>query len=86
MDGGEYNYKNSGADIMININEVKQYTEFLAKKWQSGAVFSPDQFNLTIPNVVRSQTLKVQVASVPSAPKLVFPFGKLVVVAEYQAQ
>lgn len=39
---------------MININEVKQYTEFLAKKWQSGAIFTPDQFNLTIPNVVRS--------------------------------
>ncbi len=43
---------------MININEVKQYTEFLAKKWQSGAVFSPDQFNLTIPNVVRSLARK----------------------------
>lgn len=39
---------------MININEVKQYTEFLAKKWQSGAIFAPDQFNLVIPNVVRS--------------------------------
>lgn len=39
---------------MISINEVKQYTEFLAKKWQSGAVMTPDQFNLTVPNVVRS--------------------------------
>lgn len=39
---------------MISINEVKQYTEFLAKKWQSGAVMTPDQFNLVMPNVVRS--------------------------------
>jgi hypothetical protein len=39
---------------MININEVKQYAEFLAKKWQSGAILSPDQFNLVIPNVVRN--------------------------------
>jgi hypothetical protein len=43
---------------MIGINEVKQYTEFLAKKWQSGAVMTPDQFNLTIPNVVRSMVRK----------------------------
>ena len=43
---------------MININEVKQYAEFLAKKWQSGAILSPDQFNLTLPNVVRSMVRK----------------------------
>lgn len=43
---------------MINVNEIKQYTEFLAKKWQSGAIFTPDQFNLTIPNVVRSLVRK----------------------------
>ena len=39
---------------MININEVKQYAEFLAKKWQSGAILAPDQFNLVIPNVVNN--------------------------------
>lgn len=38
---------------MINVNEVKQYAEFLAKKWQSGGQMSPDEFNLTLPNVVR---------------------------------
>ena len=39
---------------MININEVKEYAEFLAKKWQSGAILAPDQFNLVIPNVVNN--------------------------------
>lgn len=39
---------------MININEVKQYAEFLAKKWQSGAILAPDQFNLVIPSVVNN--------------------------------
>ncbi len=39
---------------MINVNEIKQYAEFLAKKWQSGAILAPDQFNLVLPNVVRS--------------------------------
>lgn len=43
---------------MINVNEVKQYAEWLAKKWQSGAIFSPDQFNLVLPNVVRSLVRK----------------------------
>ena len=44
---------------MININEVKQYAEFLAKKWQSGAILSPDQFNLVIPNVVLEYPMTV---------------------------
>ena len=38
---------------MIAINEVKEYCEFLAKKSQSGGAFTPKQFNLVIPNIVR---------------------------------
>jgi len=38
---------------MININEVKEYVEFLARKYQSGGSFTPKQFNLVVPNVVR---------------------------------
>lgn len=38
---------------MININEVKEYVEFLARKYQSGGSFTPNQFNLVVPNVVR---------------------------------
>lgn len=38
---------------MINVNEVKQYAEFLARKNQSGGAFTPVQFNLALPFVVR---------------------------------
>lgn len=38
---------------MINVNEVKQYAEFLAKKWQSGGSFSPAEYNQAIAFVTR---------------------------------
>lgn len=37
---------------MINVNEVKQYIEFLSRKSQSGGVFTPNEFNLVLPKVV----------------------------------
>jgi len=38
---------------MINVNEVKEYAEFLAKKWQSGGSLAPNEFNLLLPNIQR---------------------------------
>lgn len=43
---------------MINVNEVKQYAEFLARKNQSGGAFTPVQFNLALPFVVRDLVRK----------------------------
>ena len=37
---------------MINVNEVKQYIEFLARKAQSGGTFTPNEYNLVLPRVV----------------------------------
>lgn len=43
---------------MINVNEVKQYAEFLARKNQSGGAFTPVQYNLALPFVVRDLARK----------------------------
>lgn len=43
---------------MININETKEYVEFLARKYQSGGSFTPKQFNLVVPNIVRDLVRK----------------------------
>jgi hypothetical protein len=38
---------------MINVNEVYQYIEFLSRKAQSGGTFTPNEFNLVLPRVVK---------------------------------